>query len=60
MPAAPPAAHALAGAAVAIGLFVMVAGLRPFALGAILVTFGVFVLGLALHERLRPALPARA
>jgi hypothetical protein len=54
--AAPPAAHALAAASLAIGLFVMVAGLRPFALGAMLALFGTFTLAVALHEKLRPAL----
>ena len=56
MAAAPPAAHALAAASLAIGLFVMIADLRPFALGAMLALFGTFTLALALHEKLRPAL----
>lgn len=55
---APPAAHALACASIAIGLFIVIAGLRPLALGPVLVTFGTFVLLLALHEKLRPPLPA--
>jgi hypothetical protein len=53
----PRSAHAMGAGAVLMGAVVLSAELRPMAVGAMLVLFGTFLLALALHERLRPALP---